>query len=119
MNWYAVHVVMSVEYREGDQSDFPVWENVYLVEAADGEDARRKGTALGAAASGDSEGSFRWKERPARWVLAGIRKVVRCDSDDRQPDDGTEITYSELTFSSREAVARFASGEVVPIASYE
>ena len=42
--WFAAHVVMKVEFKSGDQGRYPVWENVYLVEASDDSEAWQKDT---------------------------------------------------------------------------
>ena len=87
---------------------------------ADSEDAARsKAEALGHEGEGDSNGSFQWEQRPAKWVFVGIRKLVKCDSDDNQPASGTEITYSEMTLPTKEALLAFARGVPTDVKAYD
>src|SRR5262249_22828981 len=76
--WYATHAVLYVEWKDGIQPYVPVWENIYLVEAADGEDAERQANRLGEQDQGDDDGTFSWDGRAAKWVFAGVRKVIEC-----------------------------------------
>jgi Domain of unknown function (DUF4288) len=114
MSWFACHVVMSVRFKEGAQDSFPVWENIYLVEAADGDEAADKSKQIGLSLEGDSSGTFEWDERPARWVFAGVRKCMQLVHPIRQenePTDGVELTYSELRFEDEENLKAFVEGD--------
>lgn len=113
--WYAAHVIMSVRFRKPeDQTNFPVWENVVLVQAEDEERAWEKAEHLGQVEESEGDDEMRWNGKPARWVFAGVRKVVECRSaDDDRPVDGAEVTYSQLIFSDESALSRFVEGGVV------
>src|SRR5947209_17169270 len=115
MSWYAAHVVLYVKYKKGPQSKFPVWENVFLIEAATDEEAFAKAEARAREDEGDCDGSFRWGGRPATWVFAGIRKLVSCDDPDERPGHGSEVTYTEMQLDSEEAVRKMAAGEAVTV----
>jgi hypothetical protein len=110
MTWYAAHVVMVVKYKRGPQRKFPVWENVLLLRADTEEQAFAKAEALGQAAAGDDDGTFRWRGKAARWELAGVRKIVACCVNGSSTGDGDEITYNELEFSALKDVTEFAAG---------
>ena len=88
MTWYAAHVIMYTVFREEHQDSYPVWENVFIVESADQETARTIAEGLGRDGEGDSIGSMKWEGRPASWVFAGVRKLVKCDSDPGPPRHG-------------------------------
>jgi Domain of unknown function (DUF4288) len=119
MAWYAAHVVMYVQFKDAPQDQYPVWENIFLVEGDTEEAARSRAEALGRQGEGDSDGSFRWEQRPAAWVFGGIRKLIQCDSGDDQPSDGTEITYSEMMFPTKQAVLNFVRGTPTDIKAYD
>ena len=117
--WYAAHIVMAIRYENpDDQHDYPVWENVVLVRADSDEKALQKADCLGRSEEDDGSEGLRWQGKPARWVFAGVRKLIEC----RTPDDpqdrlrtGTEVTYSQMVLDSREALEKFVNGEPVPV----
>jgi hypothetical protein len=114
MKWYGVHVLMAVRFRDGDQKTFPAWENVYLIQAKDGDEAETKAAAIGKQNEGDSSGTFTWDDRPASWIYAGVRKVIEISnatSTGNEPSDGAEVTYATLEFNSEQALKGYAAGE--------
>lgn len=116
MAWYGVHVVMAVRFKDGNQDSYPVWENVYLVHANDPSEAEAKAAKLGADNEGDSSGSFRWDDRPASWQYVGIRKAIEISnsrSKENVPEDGVEITYQTLEFSSEQHLRDYVEGQQV------
>lgn len=115
MNWYSAHIVMLVEFKEAPQERFPVWENIVLVAADTEAEAFTKAEAFGRLEEGDDGGSFRWGKIPSRWVFAGVRKVTECPFASDGPDDGTEISYSELELDSRAAVEQLVAGKSVQV----
>ena len=52
--WYAAHIVMYVEFEEGAQSHYPVWENIVLFNATSEQEAFDKAEKRGRDAAGDS-----------------------------------------------------------------
>jgi len=113
MSWYAAHIIMFVELREGSQKRFPVWENVVLIKAKNEDEAFEKAEHHGRAEEGDDGGSFRWGKIPARWVFAGVRKLTECDVRGDEMEDGAEETYNEFELESRQDVMRLAEGKRV------
>ena len=113
MKWYGAHIVMFVEFKTAVQRRFPVWENIVLIQAESEDAAFQKAEKHGHAAEGDDDGSFRWGGHPARWVFAGIRKLTECESPDKRPGDGTELSYTEFELESRDAVKKLAAGKLV------
>jgi hypothetical protein len=117
--WYAAHVIMAIRYdKPGDQKNYPVWENVVLVRADSDDKALEKAVQLGRADEDDGSEGLRWEGKPARWVFAGVRKLIEC----RTPDDprdrlrtGTEVTYSQMILDSPEALEKFVNGDPVPV----
>ena len=113
---------MEVRFKDGNQDAHPAWENIYLINAKDVEQAEAKAIALGRDSEGDSSGTFTWNDRPASWVFAGIRKIIEISnaaSRVNEPEDGSEITYSTLAFDSEEALKGYASGESVELTAVD
>ena len=113
MSWFAAHIVLYVERKQQPQDRFPVWENIVLIEAATEDEAFDKAEAIGRRSEGDDDGSFRWEGESARWVFAGVRKLTACETDERRPDDGTELTYLQMEVTSREALERLVESRPV------
>ena len=113
MKWFAAHNIFYHRFKDGSQSTYPVWENIYLVEAAGFEEAHAKATELGTQGAGDHSGTLRFEDRPAELVFVGVRKIVSCSEEDKRPADGTEITYSDLEVSDRASLEDLAQGRTV------
>jgi hypothetical protein len=111
MNWYAAHIVMVVRFKEQPQDQFPVWENIVLIEAKSDDEAFVKAEERGRQDEGDDDGSFRWGGKPATWVFVGVRKLTSCDDALQRPGNGTELTYLEMELSSEADLERFVRGE--------
>jgi hypothetical protein len=111
--WYAAHVVMALRLKDRIQDRYPVWENIFLVEAASESEAFEKAEELGRAEEGDDGGSLRWDKKPATWIFAGVRKLTECVSAEDRPGNGTEVSFNELELDSEKAVEQFAAGRPV------
>ena len=115
MPWYAAHAVMFVQFKDGVQDHYPVWENILLIGAPDGDAAYELAIARAKEDEGDANSSFTWDDRPARWVYAGIRKLISVSH--QSPTDeigsGDELTYSEFDLPDREALDRLVAGDEV------
>ena len=113
MKWFAAHVIMYFQLKEGPQDGFQVYENIFLVRAATPAEAHAKASVLGRREEGDDRGSLRVGERPATRVFGGIRKVISV-SHERPGDelgDGDEITYSEFVVDDREKLEQLIRDE--------
>ena len=113
MNWYAAHIVMFVEFKIAVQRRFPVWENIVLIHAESEDAAFEKAEKHGHLAEGDDDGTFRWGDHPAEWVFVGVRKLTQCESPEKRPGDGTELSFTEFELESRDAVKKLAGGKPV------
>ena len=117
--WFAAHVIMYFKFKDESQDTFPVWENVFLVDAPSTEEAFEKAARLGRADEGDDDGSLTCDDRPATLTYAGVRKLVRVGyAADDKPVDGEELTYSLLRVKDAKAFARLVKGKPVT-ARYE
>ena len=118
MAWYGVHVVMAVRFKDGNQNDFPAWENVYLVEAGNSDEAEQKAVSIGRSREGDSSGTFQWNGRPASWKFAGIRRAIEISNDrskENEPGDGAEVTYQTIAFRDEKDLQAYVSGEQITL----
>lgn len=121
MPWFAAHVVMYFKRTAAPQARYTVWENVHVIEAADMASARAHAEALGRREAGDGDGTLREVddegEHPVALLFAGVRKVVTVahESEDGRLGSGDEVTYSEFTLASEEAVRRLAAGAPMPL----
>ena len=117
MPWFCAHAILYVKFKDGNQDTYPIWENVYLVEAADEKEAWQRAIQIAARAEGDHNGTFRWEDRPAEWVFAGIRKVlsVSHEGEAGKLASGDELSYSELTAVDLAAMQQLVAGEAVNV----
>jgi hypothetical protein len=113
--WYAAHVILYMEFTDGNQDHYPVWENIYLLNAETENAAFEKAEAIGRAYEEHPDESFRWLERPARWKFGGVRKLTRCVTPDERPDDGTEVTYLEYSVRCKDDLKRLLDSDPVSI----
>ncbi len=114
MYWYGVHVVMAVRYKHGKQDVFPAWENIYLINAENSEEAAHKGEVTGKKNEGDASGSFYWDDQPAEWLYMGVRKVIQVSnacSPTNEVGDGAEITYQTLEFNTEKALKNYVNSK--------
>ena len=116
MSWYAASAIFVFRVRSGKQRRFPVWENVYLIEATSDVDALRKAEQL-AKDQQVTDATLTLDGKPAELSYAGIRKVLTienpfpADPNADRPRDGTEVTYSEFTVSSEKEIKKLLRGE--------
>jgi hypothetical protein len=117
--WFAAHVIMYFKFKDGQQDSYPVWENVFLVEAPNAEEGHQKAERLGQADEGDSGGSLTCGGRPCTLTYAGIRKLVTVqggvDNPGDLPADGAEVTYSQLVLKDAKALAWLVGGKPVTV----
>jgi hypothetical protein len=122
--WYAAHILMAVKRVDGRQRAFPVYENIVLLRARDGQEALREAEAL-AHREYEGDDSVTLGGQRARVVFLSVRRVVECqDSTERSiryphrdlaPGHGTEVTYSLYRVSGRQNLSKLARGEAVDI----
>jgi hypothetical protein len=115
MAWFAAHLICYFKYREGKQDVFPVWENVYLVEAEDSDSAWEKAEKLAEEMETDSE-TLELNDKPAQYVYAGIRKLISVFHwEEGILKHGDEITYSEFNVFDEKDIQKLVDGEEVKI----
>ena len=112
--WYAAHVILAYRYAEGTQTEFPVQENVYLVQADSFEEAYRTAERLGQEEGAYDKPSAVYDGVPVRLAFEGVRRVVECLPNDRL-ETGTELTYTEYLVDSEDGLKDLVAGHDVPV----
>ena len=117
MPWFSAHAILYARFKASPQSEYPVWENVYLIEAPSSEAALAAANERALKDQGDSNGTFTWNGQPAEWVFAGIRKLISVShaGAEGQIRHGDEVTYSEHVVGSLDAVRQLAAGDAVNV----
>jgi hypothetical protein len=117
MPMYAAHAIMYFRFKDTVQDYFPAWENVYLIEAADGEDPEARAIQRAKQDEGDDSGTLICDGHPAEIVLVGIRKVISVShrGDEDSLASGDELTYSRFLVSDKLSLDRLAKGEPVTV----
>ncbi len=117
MAWFAAHAIMYFKLKSGVQDRFTIWENVYLIEAENSDEAWEKAEAWAKQEEGDSDGSLLVDEQPATQVFAGIRKMITVShwEEEGQLKHGDEITYSEFQVSDEKSIRALVDGEEVSV----
>ncbi len=142
MTWYAAHVIVYDRFLDGPQDEYPVYENVLLIEAESPDAAWIEAERLGAEYSVDDSvdsaeavaeilgvsSGLMYKDHPVAQTYAGVRKVLECaytasrliedpDADNAtfQPSHNSEITYSALVTTSAEDLRRLATSQPVTL----
>lgn len=111
MKWYVAHIVMQVSFKETNQSYFPVWENIHLIQASSDEEAEEKANQIGVKNEGDSEESFFWDEKPAYWKFIGLRKLMLVSTQNNRITDGCELSYLQFEFASEKDLINYINGK--------
>jgi hypothetical protein len=117
MAWFAAHAIMYFKVKSGMQDRFTIWENVYLIEAENSDEAWEKAEAWAKQAEGDSDGSLRVDDQPATQIFAGIRKVITVShwAEDVRLAQGDEITYSEFEVADEDSIRQLVEGKEVTV----
>lgn len=112
---------MSIKFKDGNQDSYPIWENVFLIEADTPENAGEKAIEIAKTNEGDSENSLTWDDRPATLVFAGLRKLLTVSHPDADEAklDGAEITFSEFQIDDKESFQRYVDGKDVTIKYFD
>jgi hypothetical protein len=120
MAWYAAHAIMYFKLKSGVQDSFTIWENVYLIEAENSDEALSKAKAWAKQEEGEDE-TLRVDGQPATQVFAGIRKLIEVSHWDEEGrlKHGDEITYSVLQVTDEQSIRELVKGEEVAITYIE
>jgi len=123
--WYAAHAVLYFEDRKRRQSEYVVWENVYLIRARSAREASRRAENIGRKECVDDP-SLRVNGRPTRLVFGGVRKIVACANSPYMKRgsvqsavtamrEEVEATYSSFVLRNRRDLRDLISGKAVTV----
>jgi hypothetical protein len=122
--YYIAHIIIWVRYKDENQNEYPVWENIYLIRADTEEEAWDKAEREGRGYP-SSKDDLTVDGRPAEWVYGGVRKVIHSISGDSMNvqidfmhEDVAELTWNEFTVPDRESLDKLISGDSVNV-SYD
>ena len=112
--WYAAHVIVYFEYKEfHPEDDITVWENIYLVEASNDKIAYDKAERIAKENLVGDDGHLTLDDREVKMRFGGVRKVVLCENEEDQPEDGTEVSYNKYAVQDLVELSRLCNGEEV------
>ena len=116
MSWFAAHEIEYFKVIKGKQDFFRVWENVYLIEAENSDEAWEKAERLSKEHQVDYKTSG-INGQPAKSVVAGIRKIVEVSHWEEKGvlRHADEITYNEFNVSDERDVQKMMNGEPVKV----
>jgi Domain of unknown function (DUF4288) len=122
--YYIAHVIIWVKYKDGNQTEYPVWENIYLIKADTEEEAWEKAEQEGKGYP-SPEDDLTVDGRSAEWVYGGVRKVIHSVSGDfiniqidLAHEDIAELTWNEFTVPDEESLEKLIAGGPVNL-SYD
>lgn len=119
MTWFVASIVSVIKYNQGDQAEYPVFEDFYLFSAENQEELDRK--IADKMAIIDAAGSCSYNEQPATQKCIGVRKIRSIYNepplaiDEDPPTDGTELTHSFFLVSSLSDATDLAAGKQVSV----
>jgi hypothetical protein len=117
---FCAHVIIWMKYEDGNQNEYPIWENVYLIRAESEDGAWNKAECRGKEECEDDD--LEVDGRPARWTYGGVRKLIsvieasflEC-SIHESCEDIIELTWNEFTVTDKESLDKLIAGEPVNI----
>ena len=115
MTWYAAHLIMYFKFKDNKyQINFPVFENIVLIEAESDTAAAEKANQSLLEKDSLSEDDC-WNNIPGRWCSGGVRKIIECLDGHLQPSNGTEISYSQYVCENKKLLDELIQGDIVSI----
>ena len=122
VKWYAAHIVILFEYKDGRQGHYPCFENIVLISARSVSEAYQKAEEIGRWKEEIDDGLI-WNDRPATYMFAGVRRLVEVayaagdlrDDPEQPPASGSEITYSLLDVKSKKDFDKLCRGETARV----
>ena len=119
MNWYSAALIYVIRVRDSSQDDFPIWENVCLIEAEDDDAAFLRAEAVGREREIDDPSLF-LDDKPAKMSFYGVRKLFLVDApfdapEGSDPKHGSEVAFSRYSVSSQDDLNKLMCGDCVQI----
>lgn len=117
MPWFAAHAIVYFKLKSGSQDRFTVWENVYLIEAQNKDEAWEKAETWARQQESYDDDSLKQDGQSATSVFAGIRKLMTVFhwEEEGRLRNGDEITFSEFQVPDEESIRELVKGEEVSV----
>jgi hypothetical protein len=117
MTWYAAHLIEYFKFQTHEQTNFPVWESIILVNTVDATSAYDIALNIGQKRYGNDDSIWHVDDHAADKVFLGIRTIIECDIDEITglPSSGTEITYIKMQVKTEDDLQKLMRGEEVVI----
>jgi hypothetical protein len=117
---FCAHAIFYFKLLDREQETFLVHENVYLIDAEDGEQATQSALQIAIANEDASEdGHLELNEQKAAYLFAGLRKVIEVEAGAAPASAsglvGLELTYSEFEVDCMDQVLALARGDMVEV----
>ena len=119
--WFAASVLKVVRWTRRQQSTFPVYETVFIVEADNFEQAEEEALRM-AQAEVEAGDDLTYFDEPAKAELLGIRKLnlmwsadLESDPGMQPPSHGTEVIESFYEVEGEDRLAKLVAGERVTV----
>ena len=120
--WYAAHAIFLFEFKDGDQNEFSIWDNVYLIDANSSHTAYKKAELFAKKDEGDDDGSLTLNNRLVYLKYYGIRKLITVsnfNANEDIPGDGAEVTFSKYSVKNQSDLKKLVKGCSVPVYFYD
>lgn len=123
--WYAAHVITSFRTKNTRRKWINVWETIYLVNGKTRAVAERKAEKLGKREAKFGSVHLTINGKPGEMVFEGIRKLMKVMNPDDmrlhedRPNDGTDLTHSELGVRNQKDLKKLVRGKQVTVEYYE
>lgn len=118
MAWYIAHSVWAVKIiGKSNQIDIPVWENVFLIQAENPDDAYKLAEDVCREREPDIK-EVTLDGEPAEHVFIGIRKIngkPEGSISEVMLKHGEEITYSQFEVANESDIEKFVQGEEITL----
>lgn len=108
MKWFAAHCILYTKFLDNIQDVYPTWENIYVIQANDYEEAYQKAVDVARNAEEKEYSSSKVNDRPVLWTFADIRKIAEIiGMDDKEITDGCVITSTDYLIHKEKLLERF------------
>jgi len=115
MSWYISHAIFIVEVISGEQDEYPVWENIFLIEADDDVQALERALVV-AREHEQITREMKYGDEPAHCVFKGIRQLIGTSDSDSvmsiRLEHGEELSYCYYEVDSKDVIDRLLDGKL-------
>lgn len=116
--WYSVNLVYYAKFKSDGKYKYRVVENIILVTAKSGDEARKKGEMYGKKVSPNIQNEFQEIKKQIKWKYLGARMfgIVQFALDAKRNDfDGADVAHAQIVIKKWRNVQKMMRGEAVKI----